>query len=184
MAIHNRHDFQAFSTLGRANLRAAALGHSEGCVDEAFLFIQHTSVAKFVGDIRQNLTQHLAAAPSLKPAMHRFVVRITLRQYVPLRPGVQNPQCRSAGLRPIASMGSAISSGTYAKPVKAMYSASIPIIGLHPGASRNGLPVPPRRSQRRGNDLTGGVCRPVLEPKDHDCMTGATSNWPISKGTI
>src|SRR5260370_6737613 len=33
--------------------------------------------------------------------------------------------CRSAGLRPIASMGSAISSGTYAKPVKAMYSASI-----------------------------------------------------------
>ena len=45
--------------------------------------------------------------------------------------------CRSAGLRPIASMGSAISSGTYAKPVKAMYSASIPIIGLHHGASRN-----------------------------------------------
>ena len=27
-------------------------------------------------------------------------------------------------------MGSAISSGTYAKPVKDMYSASIPIIGL------------------------------------------------------
>ena len=44
-----------------------------------------------------------------------------------------------AGLRPIASMGSAISSGTYAKPVKAMYWASIPIIGLHHGASRNGL---------------------------------------------
>ena len=32
--------------------------------------------------------------------------------------------CRSVGLRPIASMGSAISSGTSAKPVKAMYSAS------------------------------------------------------------
>ena len=40
--------------------------------------------------------------------------------------------------------GSAISSGTYAKPVKAMYSASIPIIGLHHGASRNGLSAPPR----------------------------------------
>ena len=34
--------------------------------------------------------------------------------------------------------------GTYAKPVKAMYSASIPIIGLHHGASRNGLSAPPR----------------------------------------
>src|SRR4029077_1387082 len=89
--------------------------------------------------------------------------------------------CRSAGLRPIASMGSAISSGTYAKPVKAMYWASIPIIGLHHGASRNGLSAPPRRSQRRSDDLTGGVCRPVPEPKDRDCTTGATSNWPISK---
>ena len=36
---------------------------------------------------------------------------------------------------------------------------------------------PPRRS----DDLTGGVCRPVPEPKDRDCTTAATSNWPISK---
>ena len=79
--------------------------------------------------------------------------------------------CRFVGLRPIASMGSAISSGTSAKPVKVMYSASIPIIGLHPGASRNGLSAPPRRSQRRSNGLTGGVCRQVPEPKDHDCTT-------------
>ena len=57
-----------------------------------------------------------------------------------------------------------------------MYSASIPIIGLHHGASRNGLSAPPRRSQRRSDDLTGGVCRPVPEPKDRDCTTGATSN--------
>jgi SRSO17 transposase len=55
------------------------------------------------------------------------------------------------------------------------------IIGLHHGASRNGLSAPPRRSQRRSDDLTGGVCRPVPEPKDRDCTTGATSNWPISK---
>src|SRR6266702_3508877 len=53
--------------------------------------------------------------------------------------------------------------------------------GLHHGASRNGLPAPPRRSPRRSDDRTGGVCRPAPEPKDHDCMTGATSNWPISK---
>ena len=41
--------------------------------------------------------------------------------------------------------------------------------------------APPRRSQRRSDDLTGGVCRRVPEPKDRDCTTGATSNWPISK---
>ena len=60
--------------------------------------------------------------------------------------------------------------------------ASIPIIGLHPGASRNELSAPPRSSQRRSDDLTGGVCRPVPEPKDRDCTTGATSNWPILDG--
>ena len=54
--------------------------------------------------------------------------------------------------------------------------ASTPIIGLHHGASRNGLPAPPRRSPRRSDDRTGGVYRPAPEPKDHDCMTGATSN--------
>jgi hypothetical protein len=83
-----------------------------------------------------------------------------------------------------SSMGSAISSGTYAKPVRAMYSASIPIIGLHPGPNRNGLSAPPRRSQTRSIDLTGGVCRPVPEPKGHDCTTDATSNWPISKAKV
>ena len=35
VAIHNRHDFHAFSTLGRADLRAPALGHREGRVDKA-----------------------------------------------------------------------------------------------------------------------------------------------------
>ena len=30
MAIHNRHDFQAFSTLRRADFRTAALGHRKG----------------------------------------------------------------------------------------------------------------------------------------------------------
>ena len=34
---------------------------------------------------------------------------------------------------------------------------------------------------KRSDDRTGGVYRPAPEPKDHDCMTGATSNWPISK---
>src|SRR5277367_1185944 len=65
---------------------------SKGRVDEALFFVQHPSVAKFVGNIRQNLTQNFAAAPRLKPTMDGFVVRIALRQHVPLRPCVENPQ--------------------------------------------------------------------------------------------
>src|SRR5467141_4366898 len=38
--------------------------------------------------------QTLIAAPSLKAPMHSFVVRIALRQHVPLRACVENPQDR------------------------------------------------------------------------------------------
>ena len=47
-----------------------------------------------VGNVRQNQTQNLVAAPSLKASMHSFVVRIALRQHVPLRTCVENPQYR------------------------------------------------------------------------------------------
>ena len=40
MAIHNRHDFHAFSALRRSDFRPATLGHHERRVDEAFFFVQ------------------------------------------------------------------------------------------------------------------------------------------------
>jgi hypothetical protein len=46
------------------------------------------------GNIRQYATQNLIAAPSLKAPMHSFVVRVALRQHVPLRACVENPQYR------------------------------------------------------------------------------------------
>ena len=94
VTIYNRHDFQAFSSFRRAHVRASALGHCKGRVDKALFFVQHATRAKFVGDVSQNSTQNLALTPSLKPTMRRFVVRITLRQHVPLRARVQNPQRR------------------------------------------------------------------------------------------
>ena len=54
MAIHDRHDFHAFSTLRSSDFQPAALGHNEGCVDEAFFFVQCTSIAKLVSNIRQH----------------------------------------------------------------------------------------------------------------------------------
>ena len=93
MAIHNRHDFHAFSALRSSDFQPATC-HNEGCVDEAFFFVQCASIAKLVGNIRQHATQNLIAAPSLKAPMHSFVVRVALRQHVPLRACVENPQDR------------------------------------------------------------------------------------------
>ena len=72
-----------------SDLCPAAFRHNEGSVNEAFFFIECTSVAKFVGNIRQHSTQNFIAAPSLKAPMYGFVVRIALRQHVPLRTGVK-----------------------------------------------------------------------------------------------
>src|SRR6476620_9014996 len=79
MAIHNGHDFHAFATLRSSDFQPAALGHNEGCVDEAFFFVQCTSIAKLVSNIRQHAPQNSIAAPSLKAPMHSFVVRVALR---------------------------------------------------------------------------------------------------------
>ena len=94
VTIHNRHDFHAFSALGRRYFRPAALSHREGRVNKTFFFVERSTFAKLVGDVRQNPTQYLAAAPRLETTMRRFVVRIALRQHVPLRAGVENPQHR------------------------------------------------------------------------------------------
>src|SRR5262249_45025500 len=92
MAINNRHDFHAFSAFRCPNLCPATLGHHERRVDEAFFFIQRTSVAKLVSNIRQQPPQNLIAAPSLKAPMYRFVVGIALRQHMPLRTCVEKPR--------------------------------------------------------------------------------------------
>src|SRR5262249_49683463 len=48
--------------------------------------------AKLVGYIHQHSPQNFIAAPGLKAPMNGFVVRIALRQHVPLRAGVEYPQ--------------------------------------------------------------------------------------------
>src|ERR1700738_4270775 len=72
MAINNRHDFHAFSALRGSDLRAAALGHNEGRVNEAFFFVQYASVAKVVSNIRQYPAQSLVATPSPESACAQF----------------------------------------------------------------------------------------------------------------
>ena len=59
--------------------RPATFGHNERRIDKAFFFIQRAVFTKLVGNVRQNQTQNLVAAPSLKASMHSFVVRVALR---------------------------------------------------------------------------------------------------------
>src|SRR5215831_5007278 len=88
--------FEAFYTtkpaLRRSDLRPATLRHHERRIDEAFRFIQGAFVAKLVGYIHQHSPQNFIAAPGLKAPMNGFVIRIALRQHVPLRASVEYPQ--------------------------------------------------------------------------------------------
>src|SRR5690606_2742547 len=88
------HDCPALAPLRQTIPFPATLGRSEHRVDERLPFIDLTLLAQRVRKIGQNVAQYLFSAPLLKAAMHRFVVGIALRQHVPLRAGVQNPQHR------------------------------------------------------------------------------------------
>src|SRR6516164_6476461 len=92
MAIDNRHDFHAFSALRGSDFCPTAFSHYKCRIDEAFSFIECTSVAKLVGNIRQCPPQGLIAAPSLEASVHRFVVWKALWQHMPLCTRVEDPQ--------------------------------------------------------------------------------------------
>jgi hypothetical protein len=92
MSIHNCHDFHTLATFGRANLIASTLGRGKRCIDEAFRFIDRTLIAQGVGKFDEHIPQRLVAAPVLKAPMDGFVVRVALRQHVPLSAGFENPE--------------------------------------------------------------------------------------------
>lgn len=94
MALDNRGDFHAFAALGEPHGLTAALGRRKGGVDEAHPFINGAFLAQRIGQLREDPSQHLPLTPLLKSAMDSFVVGIALRQELPLRPGVQNPEHR------------------------------------------------------------------------------------------
>ena len=116
MAIHNGHDFHTLTALCRTNLVTAALGQCKRGVDKAFRFIKRTFIPKCVGKIHQNIPQHFAAASLLETATNRFVVRIALRQHVPLRDRNFLPFKRCPG-RDDRSRGSGIGPASQAPEV-------------------------------------------------------------------
>ncbi len=94
MAIHDCHGFHAFSAVGRPNLLAAILFGCKRCIDVALRFVNRPLLTKPIGQVRERRSVDFAVAPPLIALMHGFVVRVVLREHVPLRIGVQDPQQR------------------------------------------------------------------------------------------
>jgi len=92
MTINNCHDFHILAMLRRTDLVVTTLYRGKGGVAKGFRFVTRTFIPQCVGKIGQCSTQHFAAAPVLKAAMQRFVVRVALGQHVPLRTGIENPE--------------------------------------------------------------------------------------------
>ena len=92
MTIDDSHDLHALAALGRPDGLAPALGAGEGGVDEGFPLVDHSALSPFVGQIGEHPAQDFALAPLLEAPMHGLVVRVALRQHVPLGPGIENPQ--------------------------------------------------------------------------------------------
>ena len=90
--IHNRENLHALPAFREVPLVPAALRGGKGRIDETLSFIDPAFIAQRVRQLGQDVPQHLALTPLLKSPMDGFVIRITLREQVPLGPGVQNSE--------------------------------------------------------------------------------------------
>jgi hypothetical protein len=89
MMINNCHDFLTITALGRIDLTTAALGRGKVGINKASRSIERVFDAQCMGNICHRLTQYRLSTSSLEAVRHRLVVRVELRQHVPLRPGIE-----------------------------------------------------------------------------------------------
>jgi hypothetical protein len=92
--IHTRKNLHAFPAFREAHVVPAALRGRKGGIDETLALVNRAFVPQRIGQLREDLPQHLLLTPLLESAMHRLVVGIALRQEVPLRARIQNPEHR------------------------------------------------------------------------------------------
>ena len=84
--------FHAFGAFREPPDLAAALRSGTRHIDETLAFVDRAFLTQRIGQLGENVTQHLSLTPLLKLAMDGFVVGIALGQQVPWRAGVQNPK--------------------------------------------------------------------------------------------
>ncbi len=92
--IHNRENLHALPAFREAHGFPATLRGGEGGVDEALALINRAFFPQRIGQLGQDLPQHLLLTPLLEPTMDGFVIQIALGEQIPLRAGIQNPEHR------------------------------------------------------------------------------------------
>ena len=92
VAIHNRHDFHAFSALRLANFLSTTLGRGKRRVDIALSFIDRAFITQLIGKIREHLARTLRSDTIAENADARFCNSDKTAEHVPLRTGVEYPQ--------------------------------------------------------------------------------------------
>lgn len=95
VAIHNRESLHAlleFRETQETHMVSAALCNRKRGIDETLAFIERAFVPQRIDQLSEGLTQYLQLTPLLEPAMDGFVVGIALRQELPFRASVQNPE--------------------------------------------------------------------------------------------
>jgi len=92
VTIHNRHDFQTFTAFRRTDLSATTLGRGKGRIDKSLRFIESAFITQCVGQIGHGIVQYFIPTAVLRTPVDCFVVRVALRQHVPLCTRVENPE--------------------------------------------------------------------------------------------
>ena len=85
-------DFHAFPTFREPHGLTAAFDHRKRRINETLAFIDRSFVSQCIRQLCEHVPQGLTLTPLLKAPMNGFAVEIALRQELPLRPGVQNPE--------------------------------------------------------------------------------------------
>jgi len=92
MFIDNRMIFTPFPRFVGPMLSPPPFGRRKRCINESLRFIQHLLIPQCIGRSDHDVADGVVVAPALKAPMDGFVVRVALRQHVPLRTCVQNPE--------------------------------------------------------------------------------------------
>jgi hypothetical protein len=92
MAIDNRENLHTLAAFRKADRFAAALRRGKCRINETFPLVDGPFVAQRIGQLHEDFAQHPLLTLLLKSPMDRFVVGIALRQELPLRARIQNPE--------------------------------------------------------------------------------------------
>ena len=92
LGIDQNHDFYSFAGLGAADTRTTAFGFGKGSIDETFIKPEATLFFHQTSHRTHEMIEDTGLHPTQEPAMHAAFGTESLRQILPLRAIVQDPE--------------------------------------------------------------------------------------------